>query len=135
MKYPLHHILSPFTIIQAIKKPAGSNQAAPAALVNFRLLLLPSGPDKIHSMTPHGTQSSSPTDRFSIPHPSRHCKLFFSQSHSKKIFQSFSIASVPTMLKHRPNTSAGGSSASRASPFPRRSSMMPSAAAGMASMV
>jgi len=45
-----------------IKKPAGSNQAAPAALVNFRLLLLPSGPDKIHGMTPHGTQSSSPTD-------------------------------------------------------------------------
>ena len=43
-------------------RPAGSNQAAPAARANIRLLLLPSGPDKIHSMTPHGTQSSSPTD-------------------------------------------------------------------------
>ena len=62
-------------------KPAGSNQAAPAALVNFRLLLLPSGPDKIHGMTPHGTQSSSPTDRASIPYPNAHCKLFFQTCH------------------------------------------------------
>ena len=43
-------------------RPVGSNQAAPAARANFRLLLLPSDPDKIHGMVPHGTQSSSPTD-------------------------------------------------------------------------
>ena len=49
------------------EKPAGSDRAAPAAHANFCLLLLPSGPDKIHSMTPHGTQSSSPTDFDIIP--------------------------------------------------------------------
>ena len=43
--------------------PTDSNQAAPAALANFRLLLLPSDPDKIHGMTPHGTQSSSSADK------------------------------------------------------------------------
>ena len=49
-----------------IKKPANSDQAAPAAHVNFRLLLLPSDPDKIHGMTPHGTQSSSLADPYII---------------------------------------------------------------------
>ncbi len=44
-------------------------------------MLLPSGPDKIHSMTPHGTQSSSPTDKASIPYPNAHCKLFFQTCH------------------------------------------------------
>ena len=32
-------------------------------------------------MTPHGTQSSSPTDRDSIPYPNAHCKLFFQTCH------------------------------------------------------
>ena len=64
-----------------IKKPAGSNQAAPAARANIRLLLLPSGPDKIHSMTPHGTQSSSPTDWMIIAQGGPKCKLFFIRAH------------------------------------------------------
>ena len=58
-------------------RPMGSNQAAPAALAKIRLLLLPSGPDKIHGMTPHGTQSSSPTDWMIIAHRPRKCKRFF----------------------------------------------------------
>ena len=52
---------------QKQKKPAGSNRAAPAARANFCLLLLPFDPDKIHSMTPHRTQSSSPTCLIIIP--------------------------------------------------------------------
>ncbi len=50
-----------------MQKPAGSNRASPAARVKIRLLLLPFGPDKIHSMTPHGTQLSSPTSQIIIP--------------------------------------------------------------------
>ena len=53
----------------------------------------------------------------------------------KNIFQSFSIASVPTRFRHSPNTSAGGSTASSPSPSGLLSSAMPTAAAGMASMV
>lgn len=56
------------------KKPADSNQAIPAALAKFCLLLLPSDPDKFHSMTPHGTQLSSPADLNSIPCSEAKCK-------------------------------------------------------------
>ena len=74
-KNPVHADRVPFRKsniqnLESIKKPVGSNQATPAARANFCLLLLPSGPDKIHSMTPHGTQSSSPTDLIIIsPNP------------------------------------------------------------------
>ena len=57
-------------------RPTGSDQAAPAALANFRLLLLPSDPDKIHGMTPHGTQSSSPVDQMILSHITGKCKHF-----------------------------------------------------------
>lgn len=50
------------------KKSTGLEPGNLAAHTNFRLLLLPSGPDKIHSMTPHGTQPSSPTDLNIIAH-------------------------------------------------------------------
>jgi len=113
-------------------------------------------------MTPHGTQSSSPTDTETIPHPRGKCKLFFPPplfTHElsfnfnninayacsgvaraamfpyRNTFQSFNIASVPTRFRHRPNTSVGGRSASRPSPDGPRRASMPSVAAGMASMV
>lgn len=39
------------------KNPYGLGLSIPAAHAKFRLLLLPSGPDKFHGMTPHGTQT------------------------------------------------------------------------------
>ena len=51
------------------KKPVDSNRVLPAARAKFRLMLLPSGPDMIHSMTPHGTQLSSPTGLMIIAYP------------------------------------------------------------------
>lgn len=46
-------------IVPAHKKPMGSNQAAPAARANIRLLLLPSGPDKVHTLALHEFHPSS----------------------------------------------------------------------------
>ena len=45
-----------------------------AARVKICLLLLPSGPDKIHSMTPHETQPFPYGTKVIIPHPAAFCK-------------------------------------------------------------
>ena len=54
------------------KNPPGLEPSIPAARAKFALLLLPSGPDKVHGMTPHGAQTViARVDKahYSIPGP------------------------------------------------------------------
>ena len=57
---PVVHLCSPL-IKHESKKPGTLRQSDPAAHPKLRLLLLPSGPDRVHALKSHRTQPSSCT--------------------------------------------------------------------------
>ena len=74
-------------ILRPKENPTDSDQAYPAARANFCLVLLPSGPDTIRSMTPHGTRSSSPVEQRIVYHKARKNASAFSAraAHPRKM--------------------------------------------------
>lgn len=51
-------------MFQKHKNIHGLGAGLSAAHANFRLMLLPFGPDMVHGMTPHGARPSSPVDKW-----------------------------------------------------------------------